>query len=362
MKSITVAAAVVVVAAGAFVLFVPTYTGVPVAATEVGFPQQIQFSQGAERAAVNQAPAPLPPADPGGPSATETYKNVQVLTDVSAAEFMRLQTAITQWVSPKEGCAFCHAGADYASDAKPQKAAARIMMRMTRHINADWASHVAPAGVTCYTCHRGQPVPAEIWFPSSPSAQGRAVARQDDWRESADTVRKFFPDDSYAEYYYDHEPIAVQSTTVEPSGTTSSFVEAKRIYEMMMTMSDGIGVNCGYCHNSRAFQSWSESTPYRWNTYGALDMIRDLNRNFLRPVAAAVPQTRTLTGETRLPVLPATQAGVQGGNGLLLCGTCHLGLPNPLNGANMLHDYPGLTAPGPTTPAAIEAPASPPKG
>ena len=33
--------------------------------------------------------------------------------------------------------------------------------QMTRHINADWKTHVGATGVTCYTCHRGQPVPAE---------------------------------------------------------------------------------------------------------------------------------------------------------------------------------------------------------
>ena len=38
------------------------------------------------------------------------------------------------------------------------------MIQMTRHINADWKSHVGETGVTCYTCHRGQPVPNNIWF------------------------------------------------------------------------------------------------------------------------------------------------------------------------------------------------------
>ncbi len=346
MKSLTKLAGLGVLAAGAFVLFVPNWMPKPRAATEVGFPQQILFHGPAERAATNQAPPPLPPAAEGGPSATQAYKNVQVLTDVSAAEFMRLQTAITQWVSPKEGCGFCHAGDDWASDAKPAKQAARAMLRMTRHINADWSNHVAGAGVTCYTCHRGQPVPAEIWFPSAPPPHNPFLGKQDNWREAADTVRKFFPDASYAEYFLDDEPIAVQSTTPQPSGTISARIEAKRIYEMMMTLSDGIGVNCGFCHNSRNFQSWAESTPYRWVAYDAINMLRDLNRNFLMPIAAIIPQTRALEGETRLPVLPARQSGQQLGNGLALCATCHQGVTRPLGGANMVHDYPGLA---PTT-------------
>ena len=359
MKSITLFAAAGVIAAGAFIVFVPTYTGVPRSAEEVGFPQQVLFHTETERTAVNQAPPSLPPVGTGGPTAGEVYKNVPVLADVGAAEFMRLQTAITAWVSPKEGCSFCHAGADYASDAKPEKAAARVMLQMTRHLNADWSKHVAGAGVTCYTCHRGQPVPAEIWFPSTPPPRNPFLAPQDNWRESADTVRKFFPDASYAEYLYDDEPIAVQSTTVEPSGTVSSRVEAKRIYEMMMTISDGIGVNCGYCHNTRNFQSWAESTPYRWVGYDALGLVRDLNRNYLRQLATLVPQTRTLTTETRLPVLPARQSGPQLGNGLVLCGTCHLGITKPLNGVNMVHDYPELTGPAPALPAAADQGAIP---
>jgi len=349
MKLFTALAGAGVLAAAAFVVFVPTWNRPPTG-TEVGFPQEILLHTAQERAPINRAPAPLPPAETGGPMATEAYKNVQVLTDVSAAEFMRLQTAITQWVSPKEGCGFCHVSGDYASDALPTKTAARTMMRMTRHINADWSNHVAGAGVTCYTCHRGQPAPAELWFPGPPAPTYRFIAKQDNWHESADTVRKFFPINGFAEYFLDDEPIAAQSTTVEPSRTIGSWPENKRIYEMMMQMSDGIGANCGLCHNSRAFESWEESTPFRWNAWHAIRLVRDLNRNFLLDLMGEVPQTRTLETETQLPVIPAREAGPQGGNGLVNCATCHFGVTKPLGGANMVHDYPGLA--GPRTTAA----------
>ena len=102
-------------------MFVPKWTGAPLAADEVGFPQEILFHTAPERSPPTRRRRRCRRQRAGGPSATETYKNVQVLTDVSAAEFMRLQTAITAWVSPKQGCGFCHAGEDYASDAKPQK-------------------------------------------------------------------------------------------------------------------------------------------------------------------------------------------------------------------------------------------------
>ena len=358
MKTITKVAAAAVLAAAAFVVFVPSWTPVPTG-TEIGIPQEINFSDKInETAASNQAPTPLPAVETGGPSATQVYKNVQVLTDVSAAEFMRLQTAITAWIAPQQGCDYCHVGTDYASDAKATKITARLMLRMTRHVNTSWSNHVSAAGVTCYTCHRGQPVPADAWFPAAPVAQKPFIGKQDAWRESADTVRHFFPDAGFAEYFLQDQPIAVQSTTVEPSNTVHSFDETKRIYEMMMQMSDGIGANCGLCHNSRAFSDWSQSSPYRWNTYWAIRLVRDLNRNFLLPASVAMPQTRELIDPNRIPAFPARETGVQNGNGMVVCKTCHQGVTKPLRGVNMVNDYPGLG--GPVTAKAIDAP--PPSG
>jgi len=66
--------------------------------------------------------------------------------------------AITQWVAPEQGCAYCHNGDNLADDGLYTKIVARRMLQMTRHINKDWKEHVASTGVTCYTCHRGQPV------------------------------------------------------------------------------------------------------------------------------------------------------------------------------------------------------------
>jgi photosynthetic reaction center cytochrome c subunit len=65
-------------------------------------------------------------------------------------------------------CQFCHVGEeglplekfDFAADAKPQKATARLMMRMAGEINATLTKAIPDAPqkgfqVTCYTCHRG---------------------------------------------------------------------------------------------------------------------------------------------------------------------------------------------------------------
>lgn len=65
-------------------------------------------------------------------------------------------------------CQFCHVGEeglplekfDFASDTKPQKQTARMMIRMAGEINAQITKAMpdAPAmgyQVTCFTCHRG---------------------------------------------------------------------------------------------------------------------------------------------------------------------------------------------------------------
>ena len=44
----------------------------------------------------------------------------------------------------------------------------------------------------------------------------------------------------------------------------------KRLYEAMMQMSDGMGVNCGFCHHPRNFVDWSQSTPMRWTGYSGI--------------------------------------------------------------------------------------------
>ena len=128
----------------------------------------------AAQTAANAAPADSPMVPPGGPAAKTIFKNLQVVGDLGVGEFTRLMTSMTAWVAPDQGCAYCHkAGEDFSSDSLYTKVVARRMLQMTQHINADWKPHVAETGVTCYTCHRGQPVPANIWF--KPAADKHAA-------------------------------------------------------------------------------------------------------------------------------------------------------------------------------------------
>ena len=128
----------------------------------------------------------VPELIPAGPPeeapilASQVYENVQVLGDLSVAEFARAMLAITAWVSPEQQCLYCHVeGESMAADTLYTKVVARRMIQMNRDLNVGWTAHVKETGVTCYTCHRGQPVPAEIWFadPGPKTARGLAGNR-----------------------------------------------------------------------------------------------------------------------------------------------------------------------------------------
>ncbi len=346
MRIGTIVLAALVGVGALFVLLVPDWHWpVPGRQMSLQGPSLVEFPPTGRGYTVD-APPSVPVGEPDPRPATAAFKNVRVLTDTDAQTFMRLQRAITQWVSPGQGCGFCHAGDDYASDAKPQKRVARVMLRMVRHVNASWQNHVGGAGgVTCYTCHRGQPVPSEVWFRSPARQTKPMIAKQDDWNEDADTVRGFFPTAGWDEYLLQETPGLSQSYTALPSGQVSAQVVTKRLYEYMMQMSDGIGVNCGYCHDSRAFYDWSQSTPARWVGYYGIAMTRDLNRNFLLPVAGVIPQDREQPGKTREPILPARETGPQAGNGLVLCATCHHNAPRLPGAGDPLRDFPTLRGP-----------------
>jgi len=95
--------------------------------------------------------------------AKDIYENVQVLGDLTDDNFNRLMLAMTEWVSPEQGCAYCHGDeGEFASDDYYTKVVSRRMIQMTQVLNDDWSGHTQvnnEAGVKCYTGHRGAKVP-----------------------------------------------------------------------------------------------------------------------------------------------------------------------------------------------------------
>jgi photosynthetic reaction center cytochrome c subunit len=343
-----------------FVLFVPRWHA-PLPGRQLGWRASslVQFAPDPWQAARQDVPAPTLAAVPDDPRpASAVYRNVKVLNDVNAGDFMRLQAAMTAWVSPRQGCGYCHVAGDWASDAKPQKAAARVMLAMTRHINSTWSTHVGPQGVTCFSCHEGQPVPRDVWYQSPPRRTPTMVEPEEDWDEAARTVHAFFPNEGYEEYLLQDTPGLVQSQTDHPTKQSSNLVAVKRLYEMMMQMSDDIGVNCGFCHNSRAMFDWSQSTPNRWVGLGGIKLTRDINRNYIVGLSSILPLSRLRVDADQPWSLPRREQGWQAGNGLAGCATCHHGAPQPKVGVGLAARFPTLMAEPRTT--AQTAPATPP--
>jgi photosynthetic reaction center cytochrome c subunit len=286
------------------------------------------------QASLNAAPsiAPDAPVVPGQPTAGQIYKNVKVLGTLSLSEFGRTMNAITEWVSPKESCTYCHVGNDFADDSKYTKVVARRMLQMTQHINNDWKTHVAATGVTCYTCHRGNPVPANVWFAPAPQKNANFIGDLAGQNQASQMVGlASLPFDPFTPYLVDAKVIRVNGTVPLPQpgamANRSSIKQAEYTYGLMVHMSTSLGVNCTYCHNTRSFASWEGNSPKRVTAWYGIRMARELNNDYLLP----------LQGN-----LPANRLGPTGDGPKLYCATCHQGAYKPLYGAAMAQHYPAL--------------------
>jgi len=297
-----------------------------------------------ELEARNQVPPSLPPAPTEGPRAGAALQNVKVLGHLSVAEFTSLMTAMTAWVSPNEGCTYCHDAQNFADDSKYTKIVARRMLQMTQHINADWKQHVAGTGVTCYTCHRGQPVPSMVWSDPVRKPGGNYLGQRNGQNAPSPSVGlSSLPADPFSPYLKKTEAIRVAGTTSLPTDHVASIQATEGTYALMMHMSSALGVNCTFCHNSRSFGTWDQSSPQRTTAWHGIRMVVDLNNAYLEPLGS---------------VLPTDKRGPAGDGPKVACATCHQGAYKPLYGVSMTASHPGLLAPAPAAPAASAAAAT----
>lgn len=281
---------------------------------------------------------PEPPYDPpglDGQRAGEVYQNVQVLGDVSEEQFNYTMAAITAWVSPEEGCNYCHNPANMASDEVYTKVVARRMLQMTREINGGWTNHVGQTGVTCWTCHRGQAVPTEHWsLPADAAYKGIVRNKNGQNDPVSNSAYSSLPNAAVATYLLggtDAKAARVISKGRFPSpANKTSVMETEQTYAIMNHISQALGVNCTYCHNTQSFQSWSNSNPPRKTAWYGLDMVRAINFGYITPLAN---------------VFPAHRKGEMGDPFKTNCTTCHRGQNKPLGGYPMAKDYPALWGP-----------------
>ncbi|PIT82840.1 photosynthetic reaction center cytochrome PufC [Limnohabitans sp. 15K] len=287
----------------------------------------------AKEAALNQAPVAADAASADGPKANQVYQNVKVLGDLSVGQFNRQMAAITQWVAPDQGCAYCHNLQNFAEDTKYTKVVARRMIEMTQKVNQDWKTHVADTGVTCYTCHRGNNIPTQVWTEPKDrkyanSLLGDLAGQNIATKEAGLTSLPF---DSFTPFLKDAAPIRVNGNEamagVGANANRASTKQAEYTYSLMVHMSESLGVNCTYCHNTRNFQSWEESRPQRVTAWHGIRMARELNNDYMTPL------TETF---------PAHRLGPKGDVAKVNCTTCHQGAFKPLYGAQMAKDYPEL--------------------
>ncbi len=118
---------------------------------------------------------------PGQASAQcEPYENLQVLPpDIDCDTLSEVMLENLRGLGLRRfagrGCLHCHVGStetsmgtwDYASDAKPEKEAARVMMRMVEYMNREYVANLptSPAPrteITCATCHAGRTNPKPL--------------------------------------------------------------------------------------------------------------------------------------------------------------------------------------------------------
>jgi photosynthetic reaction center cytochrome c subunit len=281
----------------------------------------------AKNASLNEAPPAQDAQDPSGQKSSEVYENVKVLGDLDSNEFLRLMAAITEWVSPEQGCAYCHVEEGLASDKLYTKVVARRMLQMTQHINNDWTTHVGQTGVTCYTCHRGNPVPKNIWFIDPKQDRVGMGGKAGQNAASTKVALTSLPNDPFTRYLLNAEEIRVTGPTALPTGNRHSIKQAEGTFGLMTHLSQSLGVNCTYCHNSRAFNEWDGGPPQRATAWYGIRMARDLNNDYLTPLG---------------PTYPAQRLGPSGDAPKANCTTCHQGAFKPLYGAQMLKDYKGL--------------------
>jgi len=286
----------------------------------------------------NVPPPPEDPADPGGTPSTQVYQNIQVLGDLTDNEVMRLMASMTTWVAPEQGCNYCHNPENLADDSVYAKKVARRMIVMVRSINKDWGKQVGMTGVTCYTCHRGNPVPQYVWFSNPGPKEAGGMARGDAGRGHPDPAvnESSLPYNAVTTLLANPDAIRVIAKQPLVGDYHPTTMETEATYALMIHMSQALGVNCVFCHNSRAFSQWEQSTYQRITAWHGIRMVSELNKDYLDQVAG---------------LLPASHLGPNGEAPQVGCETCHQGVNKPLFGAQMAKDYVKelgpITGPGP---------------
>jgi photosynthetic reaction center cytochrome c subunit len=222
-----------------------------------------------------------------------------------------------------------------------QTTVARSMIQMTQSINDLWAAHVnvnpddGNVGVNCYTCHRGEPVPTHVWFKLGPVNQAAAGWSANQNRATVQSQFTALPSDALEKYLLEINPINVHDLEPRVSremANPATIQDTYRTYALMNYMSNSLGVNCTFCHNTRAFYDPAQNTPQWTNASLGILMVQEVNNDWLVPLTEVFP--------------PERLGPVFGDVAKVACATCHKGYQQPLHRLDMISDWPELAAPG----------------
>ena len=225
-----------------------------------------------------------------------------------------------------------------------QSKVALRMIEMTQNLNENWDVHVgAEAGVTCYTCHRGEPVPSGVWYNVTPINQNMAG-----WsavQNQATSLSSFtsLPSNALEVYLTDYDSEVnvhdLESRVKGVPGLTEdvhTIQKTEMTYSLMNYFANSLGVNCVFCHNSRAFYDPGQVTP-QWSTAQlGRQMVIETNQEYVLPLGELLPEERL--------------GPIYGDVPKVGCKTCHKGYQKPLQGLAMIENWPQLQEVG----AAIE--------
>jgi photosynthetic reaction center cytochrome c subunit len=186
-------------------------------------------------------------------------------------------------------------------------------------------------------------VPSNIWFnnPGPEQAGGFAQVAAGKNHPSVAANGSSLPLDPFTPFLEHDANIRVQSEAALPGTDYQSIKQTDWTYALMIHFANSLGVNCTYCHNSRAWSDWSQSTPQRVTAWYGIRMVRNLNQSYLD----------SLKG-----VFPPVRLGEMGDVAKVNCTTCHQGAFKPLNGASMVGDFPELVASSEPPPVITAAP------
>jgi hypothetical protein len=179
------------------------------------------------------------------------------------------------------------------------------MLQMVQHLNTNWKPHVGPSGVTCYTCHRGQPRPPERSRPALTSVALAEVAGGGGSTDAAAAGR--------------------------PARATTEAEKADAQYAWMLHYAEALGSDCTQCHERPGAASdatadaasradGARRAAQKLRAAQGLRLLKDINT---RPLTAPAAGSAWLDAT---------------------CATCHQGARRPgADGAPQARDHVALT-------------------